>query len=116
MKIKYSTMITENMEETVKFYNETLGFEIESTFDLPNNAKITLLKCEGETLIEVIQNNIDKVGLYSIGIEVTDLNKTVANLKEKGVKFLLEPTEISVGSMARFQDPNGVNIVLLQHY
>ena len=112
MKIKYSTMITENMEETVKFYNETLRFEIESTFDLPNNAKITLLKGEGETLIEVIQNNIDKVGLYSIGIEVTDLNKTVANLKEKGV----EPTEISVGSMARFQDPNGVNIVLLQHY
>ena len=27
MKIKYSTMITENMEETVKFYNETLRFE-----------------------------------------------------------------------------------------
>jgi lactoylglutathione lyase len=116
MKIKYNTMIVKDMEKSVEFYRDICGFEIDSTYDLPNNAKITLLKSDGETFIELIENNVDEVGFYSVGMEVDDIHKEFEDLKRKGIKFILEPTKISVGYMALFKDLNGVNIVLLEHF
>jgi lactoylglutathione lyase len=114
MKVKYNTMIVKDMDESVKFYTDILGLEIDSEYDLPQ-AKITLIKSEGESMIELIQNKVNEIGLYSVGIEVEDLNSEVERLKEKGIKFLLEPTKITVGTMALLQDPNEINIVLIQH-
>ena len=114
MKIKYSTMIVENMEKSTHFYTEKLGFKIDSEYNLPQ-ARITLLQGEGDTMIELIEDKTNKVGLYSIGIDVEDMDKEVEKLKNKGIKFVMEPVEISVGFMALFKDPNGVNIVLIQH-
>lgn len=114
MKIKYSTMIVKDMDKSVKFYTDKLGFEIDSEYDLPQG-KITLLKGEGDTMIELIENESYDVGLYSIGMDVEDMDIEVEKLKSKGIKFDMEPIEITVGSMALFKDPNGVNIVLVQH-
>lgn len=114
MKIKYSTMIVKDMEESVHFYKDKLGFEIDSEYNLPQG-KITLLKGEGDTLIELIENESFDIGLYSVGMDVEDMNTEVEMLKNKGIKFEMEPIEITVGSMALFKDPNGVNIVLVQH-
>lgn len=107
-------MIVENMDETVKYYTENLGFHVEEVFDLGSN-QIILLKSKGNTVIELIDNKDYDFGFYSIGMEVEDLDKTVKNLKEKGIEFLLNPTEITVGKMAKIKDPNGVIIVLIQH-
>lgn len=114
MKIKYSTMIVKDMDESVKFYTANLDFKIDSQYDLPQS-KIILLKGEGETMIELIQDEVNDVGLYSIGMDVEDMDVEVERLKSKGIEFLMEPVEISVGSMALFKDPNGVNIVLVNH-
>ncbi|MDL2246170.1 VOC family protein [Methanobrevibacter sp. OttesenSCG-928-K11] len=114
MKIKYNTMIIKDMEESVKFYTEVLDFEIDSEYDLPQ-AKITLIKGEGDSMIELIQDKVNDIGLYSVGIDVEDIDNEVEKLKSKGVKFILEPTKISVGTMALLHDPNGINIVLVQH-
>ena len=114
MKIKYSTMIVKNMEESIKFYTEKLGFKIDSEYNLPQ-ARITLLKGEGDTMVELIEDKINEVGLYSIGMYVEDMDKEVEKLKNNGIKFEMEPVKITVGSMAIFKDPNGVNIVLVQH-
>lgn len=114
MKIKYSTMIVKDMDESIKFYTEKMGFEIDSQYNLPQ-AIITLLKGEGEVFLELIKNQENEVGLFSIGIEVEDINKEVKELKSKGIEFVMEPRKISVGSMALFKDPNGANIVLIQH-
>jgi lactoylglutathione lyase len=115
MQIKLNTIIVENIEKTTKFYTENLEFKIHSNYNLPNNTKITLLKGKGETMIELIQSPNFPVGFYSIGMEVENLKETVEKLKQKGLKFLMEPTKISVGEMARLQDPNGINIVLIHH-
>lgn len=116
MKIKYSTMIVDDMDDSIKFYTKVMGFEIDSKYDLGPAGSITLLKGEGETMLELIKNPVDKTGIYSIGMDVEDLKTTVKELKSKGAKITMEPTTISVGSMAFIEDPNGVRIALIQHH
>ena len=115
MKAMYNTMIVNDMEESVAFYKDICGFEIDSTYDLPNGAQITLLKSGEHTYVELIKDNVHEVGYYSIGMDVEDIEKEIEDLRSKGVEILLEPTKTSVGSMARIKDVNGVNIVLIQH-
>jgi lactoylglutathione lyase len=115
MKIKYATMIVKDMEESIQFYTEVLGFEIDSQYDLGPAGAITLLKGEGETMVEIIKNPVDEPGLFSIGMDVEDINATVEELKSKGVNITMEPTPITVGTLAFLEDPNGVRIALIQH-
>jgi lactoylglutathione lyase len=113
MKIKYSTLIVKDMEESIKFYTEVMGFEIDSQYDLGPAGNITLLKGEGEAMVEIIKNPVDEPGLFSIGM---DLNTTLEELKAKGAKITMGPMEITVGTLAFIEDPNGVRIALIQHH
>lgn len=116
MKIKYTTMIVKDMEESIEFYRDVMGFEIDSQYDLGPAGAITLLKGEGETMIEIIENPTDEPGLFSVGMDVEDVNATVKELKSKGAKITMEPTPITVGILAFLEDPNGVRIALIQHH
>jgi lactoylglutathione lyase len=73
------------------------------------------MKTEGEVLVELIQNPTDKVGMYSLGMEVDDPNSVVEGLKAKGAKITMEPVGITVGFLAFCEDHNGVKIALIQH-
>lgn len=114
MKIRYATMIVNDMEESVRFYTETLDFAVDEVFDVPGG-KITLLDGDGFAGIELIEHPAYEVGIYSIGMDVEDINREIENLKSKGADIALEPVETQVGYMARVIDPNGINIVLVQH-
>lgn len=116
MKIKYTTMIVKDMDESVKFYKDVMGFEVDSQYDLGPAGTITLLKGEGETMVELIKNPVDETGLFSVGMDVEDVNATVKELKSKGAKVTMEPTPITVGTLAFIEDPNGVKIALIQHH
>ncbi|MFX1356978.1 MAG: VOC family protein [Promethearchaeota archaeon] len=115
MKVKYATIIVENMEMSVKFYTEVMGFEIDSQFTPRPGVIITLLKSEGDAMIELIKNTENKIGLFSVGIEVKDLDTTVKELKSKGAKITMGPVPITVGSLAFIEDPNGARLALIQH-
>jgi lactoylglutathione lyase len=116
MKIKYTTIIVKDMDESIKFYTEVMGFKIDSQYDLGPAGTITLLKGEGETMVEIIKNPVDEPGLFSIGMDVEDINTTVKELKSKGAKITMEPIPITVGTLAFLEDPNGVKIALIQHH
>jgi len=115
MKIKYATIIVDDMEESIKFYREVMGLEIYSQHDLQPRATITILKGEGDAMIELIKNKEDKVGFYSVGMDVEDINTTVEELRSKGTKIIMEPIPITVGFLAFIEDPNGVKIALTQN-
>jgi len=115
MKIKYATVIVKDMEESIKFYTEVMGFKVDSQYDLGPNGKITLLKGEGETMIELIKNPVNEPGLFSIGMDVKDMETALKKLKSKGAKVTMEPVPITVGVLAFIEDPNGVRIALIQH-
>ena len=42
MKIKYVTIIVDDMDKSVEFYTKVLGFEVEEVFDL-HGGKIVLI-------------------------------------------------------------------------
>jgi lactoylglutathione lyase len=109
-------MIVKDMDESVKFYRDVMGFEIDSEYDLGPAGSITLLKGEGETMVEIIKNPVNEPGLFSIGMDVEDLESTIKELKSKGAKVTMEPTQIIVGTLAFIEDPNGVRIALIQHH
>ena len=115
MKVKYATIIVENMETSVKFYTGVMGFEVDSQFNPLPGVIITLLKGEGDAMIELIKNTENEIGLFSVGMEVTDLNATVKELKSKGAKITMEPVPITDGMLAFLEDPNGAKIALIQH-
>ena len=73
MKAMYNTMIVNDMEESVAFYKDICGFEIDSVYDLPNGAQITLLKSGEHTFVELIKDDVHEVGYYSIGMDVEDI-------------------------------------------
>ena len=111
MKIKYVTIIVDDMDKSAEFYTKVLGFEVEEVFDLPGG-KIVLLGNGNETGFELIQNSTFKTGFYSVGLDVEDIHEELENFRKNNVKIAMEAT---VGMMARVIDPNGVNIVLIQH-
>ena len=115
MKIKYATIIVENMEQSVKFYTEVMGFEVDSQYTPAPGVIINLLKGEGDAMIELIKNTENEIGLFSVGMEVKDLDATVKILKSKGVNITLGPVPITDGFLAFVEDPNGAKIALIQH-
>ncbi|MFX1394223.1 MAG: VOC family protein [Promethearchaeota archaeon] len=115
MKVKYATIIVEDMDESIKFYTKVMGFEIDSQHNPQPGTTITLLKGEGDAMIELIKNTEYETGLYSVGMDVEDINTTVKELKSKGARITMEPVPITVGTLAFLEDPNGVRIALIQH-
>ena len=92
MKVKYATIIVKDMDESIKFYTEVMGLEIDSRHNPFPGLTITLLKGEGDAMIELIKNTENETGLFSVGMEVDDINTTVKELKSKGAKITREPT------------------------
>ena len=116
MKVKYVTIIVADMDESIKFYTEVMGLAIDSRHNPFPGLTITLLKGEGDAMIELIKNTENETGLFSVGMEVEDINTTVKELKSKGARITQEPTPITVGLLAFLEDPNGAKIALIQHH
>ncbi|GAB4124357.1 MAG: VOC family protein [Acidobacteriota bacterium] len=103
------------MEESIRFYTDVMGFE-NRTPVRPWSGRINYsVTRRREHRVEIIQNPTGPPGLYSIGMEVDDLEATVQELKEKGVKILMAPIPITVGYLVFVEDPNGARIALIQH-
>ena len=103
------------MEQSIRFYTEVMGFEVDSQFNPAPGVIINLLKGEGDALIELIKNTESEIGLYSVGMEVKDLNAILKELKAKGANITMGPVPITDGSLAFLEDPNGAKIALIQH-
>jgi lactoylglutathione lyase len=103
------------MDESIGFYTKVMGFEVDSQFRPVPGVVITLMRGDGDAMVELIKNADDAVGLHSVGMEVKDVGASVEALKSKGATITLEPVRTLVGSMAFVEDPNGVKIALIEH-
>jgi lactoylglutathione lyase len=115
MKVKYATIIVRSTDESIEFYSDVMGFEVDSQFKPLPGVVITLMKGPGEAMVELIENDAYEVGLYSVGMDVDDLEATVERLKAKGATITMEPVATQVGSLAFVEDPNGARIALIEH-
>lgn len=115
IQVKYATMIVRDMDESIRFYSEVMGFAVDSQFKPRPGVLITMMKAKGDAMVELIQDGVHEAGLYSVGMDVTDLDATIQELKSKGANITMEPVLTLVGSLAFMEDPNGVRIALIEH-
>ncbi|MGN0203979.1 MAG: VOC family protein [Coprococcus sp.] len=114
ISVHYSTMIVKNLEESVVFYRDVLGFEEGYHVDFPVGG-ITIMKSPEGACVELIEAPQFEVGLYSIGTDVDDLDETIEYLKSMGCEPVGEIAPTTVGRQVFITDPNGVRICLIEH-
>lgn len=115
IKVQYSTMIVKDLEESIKFYRDVLGFKEGYHVDTSDGGAIAIMKSENGASVELIENTNFEVGLYSIGTDVNNLEETIRHLKENGYEITGPVIPTTVGRMTFVLDPNGVRICLIEH-
>ncbi len=126
MKIGMVSIFVEDPAKAFKYYTEVLGFE-EYMFDPENHLAIVnssadkggvtlLLEPVGPWLPIALEykNKLYEMGMPVISFSSDDIQKTVEELKAKGVKFKKEPVKTDFGWEAVFDDNNGNFIQLYQ--
>lgn len=114
ISVQYSTMIVKDLEESVKFYRDVLGFTEGYHVDLPVG-QITIMDSPDGASVELIEAPGFEIGLYSVGTDVDDLDEVMARLEEAGCEFVGEIAQTTVGRQIFIKDPNGVRICLIEH-
>ena len=112
--VKLATVIVKNMEESVKFYSDVMGLEIDGEYDLGSAGRITLMHGKGDAKVELIESSLYPVGFYSVGMYVDDMEEAMMKYKAKGAKILKEPVPTQAGSCAFIEDPNGVRLAIVR--
>jgi lactoylglutathione lyase len=119
MKFCWSTLRVKNLEESIGFYKDIVGLEVQSRFSAGPGTEIAFLG-GGETKIELIcdgQSRDTVVGSdISWGFEVPSLDKALSLVKEKGI--VLDGGPVQPNPHVKFffiSDPNGMKIQLVEN-
>jgi predicted enzyme related to lactoylglutathione lyase len=103
----------ENLEESRKFYSETLGLDVK--FEFANQGMIAFKVGDEEPAIILKDKNKFPDVKPAIWIEVGNVKESYETLKTKGIRFLSEPFKIKTGWAVEFSDPSG-NILGITDY
>ena len=125
MKIHHVAMTVNNLKESKAFYAEMFGFEVVQEFQRKDmGARATFMKL-GECAIELWQfenmtKNQDDLSVLSIrgvrhlAFEVENLDKTIAKLHARGLKFSTPTMGASGHRYAFTSDPSGIPLELYE--
>lgn len=120
-KIDYTMVMVSDMNRSVKFYRDILGFKLrfqsESWSEFETEGTTLALHGGAKPNPQPAKEVQDHwAGTVSIGINVSNLEETVKVLKARGVKFTMEPTvrEGEGIKLAIFTDPDGMPISIAQ--
>jgi catechol 2,3-dioxygenase-like lactoylglutathione lyase family enzyme len=131
--IDHVGIMTNDLQKSVKFYTGMLGFSIALKMEMAeaglsvvfvekDGSKIELMEYRGKNAPKRSKPVEIAVGGQSIPVNdhitfsVDDMEDTVADFKEKGVVFGLEPIQLEGGmKLASFKDPDGMLIELVEH-
>ncbi len=126
MKIRLSSVYVDDQEKALRFYTEVLGFVKKTDIPVGEFRWLTVVspdEPEGtELLLEPDVNPATKTfkkALHEQGIPLTqftveDTQEEYERLKNLGVKFTLEPTEMDRVTVAIFDDTCGNLIQIAQ--
>ena len=115
ISVQYSTMIVNDLAESVAFYRDILGFSEGYHVDLPFGG-ITIMNSPGGASVELIEAPQYDVGLYSVGTDVDNLDEVISHLKQAGYEIDGKIAQTTVGRQAFVSDPNGVRLCLIEHF
>ena len=119
-------IVTTDVEPMLKFYRDTLGFELEGELELPGGINMTRLIC-GTTIVKLVVMAEEPEARQAPGglaggtgyrywtINCSNLEDIVEKCTQAGYKNPVPPTEIRPGVfIAMIEDPDGNWVELLQ--
>lgn len=119
MKFCWSTLTVNNMEESLKFYQEIVGLELNKRYKAGPQIEIAFLG-DGETKVELICNeSIKEVNVgqdISLGFETKSVDKLMEFIKEKGIAVHSGPFQPTPYIKFFFiTDPSGLKIQFVEN-
>jgi lactoylglutathione lyase len=119
-QLDYTMVIVSDMARSIEFYRDKLGVPLK--FESPDWTEFqtgaTTLALHGGGVPQAgVQGDQSKIaGTCSIGFNVDDLEKTFQDLQNKGVRFVMPPTERDGFGikLAVCIDPDGLPISFAQ--
>ena len=129
MIIGVTGVIVDDQEEALKFYTETLGFQLKRDMPLGNEAGdrwLTVVSPERpdgvELLLEpksnatssTIQSALFEQGISAAQFNSGDIQVEYERLSALGVEFTMAPTDIGPAIMAVFKDTCGNFITVVE--
>jgi lactoylglutathione lyase len=112
MKFCWTTLSVNNMEESLKFYQEIIGLPVDKRFKAGPGVEIAFLG-DGETKLELMCNKTSKnvnIGQdISLGFEIESVDEMVAYFNVKGIDIYSGPYQPNPHVKFFFViDPNGL--------
>lgn len=130
-KITHTTIYVLDQEKALKFYTETLGFEVRADFKMdggfrwltvaPKGQDIEIILMEpkpgpmlDEESAKQVRSLLEKGALGGGVFGTSDCQSTYAELKEKGVEFAYPPKDEFYGIETLMKDDSGTWFSLCQ--
>lgn len=121
MQIKLTSVPIQDYDQALKFYTEVLGFVTKRDIPLGNGARwITVIPPDDpdgtELLLEpnsdypamkALKEALVRDGIPFTAFQVDDIQEEYARLKNLGVEFSMEPTNMGMTTVAIFDDTCG---------
>jgi predicted enzyme related to lactoylglutathione lyase len=128
MKIKLTSVSIDDYDKALKFYTEVLGFLKKRDIPLGEGARwITVVSPEEpegtELLLEpnadypamkALKESLLKDGIPFTAFQVGDVQQEYERIKNRGVEFTMEPTNMGMTTAAVFNDTCGNLIQIYQ--
>ena len=127
--ISLASVFVKDIDASIKFYVEVLGFEEGEDITLgdyrwctvrhPSQPELQVhLALPGPPhspeMIESITRALDEGGMHGLGLATDDCRKTAEDLKSRGVEFIQDPEERPYGVEAVMRDNSGNWMVLVE--
>lgn len=126
MKIKLNSVMVDNQDKALKFYTEVLGFLKKKDIPMGEYRWLTVVSPDGPDEIELLlepsefpaakvyQKALFEAGIPLASFAVDDVQKEYERMKNLGVVFSMEPTEMGPTTLAMFNDTCGNLIQVYQ--
>ncbi|MCK6583936.1 MAG: VOC family protein [Anaerolineales bacterium] len=128
MKIKLSSVSIDDYDKALKFYTEMMGFQLKRDIPLGGGARwITVVSLEEpngtELLLEpnasypamkALKESLVKDGIPFTAFEVNEVQKEYERMRNLGVEFTMEPTNMGTTTAAILNDTCGNLIQIYQ--
>jgi lactoylglutathione lyase len=118
MRIGFITVHVEDLERTIAFWQEVMGFAVARRFKAGPKVEIAFMDDGGGHQIEFIAGTGHKVhgDGFSVGFNVNDMDATLAHLKQHGVAIVFGPQTMQSGvKLLHGKDINGLEMVFVQN-
>ncbi len=117
-KLAYVALVVRDYDEAIKFYRQSLGFQLIEDTDLGDGKRWVRVRPPGTTGTDLLlakainSEQASRIGNQTGGrvflfLHTDDFWRDYRAMTERGVKFIRPPSEESYGTVAVFEDLYG---------